>query len=385
MGYKNSMADLPQTLQSQILPGVIDLGLGDPPLALLPLDLIRRAAEVRFAEGDPSFLQYGAEQGDGNFRLALAQFLGSGYGSQVDPASLFVTNGISNALDQICTLFTQPGDIIFVEEPSYFLALRIFTDHNLRIVPIQTDLNGLIIESLEEKLAEFHPKFLYLIPTFQNPTGHTLTLERRDRLIQLCQQHDFIVVADEVYHFLNYFDQPPKAFALYADIKNVISLGSFSKILAPGLRLGWIQACPEKIKRFAGCGLLDSGGGLNPFTSAIVRDILESGGLNENIAKLIETYRSRAVAMDLALRKYLPMTTYDLPQGGYFFWVRLPGNLDSTLLQRKAEPFKVNFRAGERFSSEAGMRDYVRLSCVYYEPDKIEEGLRRLRKCIEIY
>ncbi len=383
MGYKTFMTEPFRTLQTQIPSGVIDLGLGDPPLSLLPLDLIRQAAEVRFAEGDPSFLQYGVEQGDGKFRMGLAQFLGKGYASQVDPESLFVSNGVSNALDQICTLFTQPGDPIFVEEPSYFLALRIFTDHNLRIVPIQTDQDGLVIESLEEKLAEFHPKFLYLIPTFQNPTGHTLGQDRRERLLQICQDHDFLVVADEVYHFLNYFERPPKAFAVHTNINNVISLGSFSKILAPGLRLGWIQCCPEKINRFVSCGLLDSGGGLNPFTSAIVREALESGRLEEYIARLTETYRSRAAVMDSALRKYLPKVSYDRPQGGYFFWVRLPGNLDAAVLQRKAESFKVSFRTGVRFSSQARMRDRIRLSCVYYEPDKIEEGLMRLQGCLE--
>lgn len=372
-----------QTVQVQIPAGVIDLGLGDPPLSLLPLDLIRRAAEVRFAEGDPAILQYGIEQGDGNFRQALAQFLSKGYGSPLDPANLFVTNGVSNALDQICSLLVQAGDTIFVEEPSYFLALRIFSDHHLRVVPIQTDQDGLDIESLEERLALFHPKFLYLIPTFQNPTGHTLTQERRDRLIDLCLKHDFIIVADEVYHFLHYFDTPPKAFGSYTGTKNVISLGSFSKILAPGLRLGWLQSDPNTINRFISSGLLDSGGGLNPFTSAIVRDVLESGGLQHNISKLIEIYRARVSAMDSALHQYLPKATYAIPQGGYFFWVRLPGNLDSAFLQHKAESFRVNFRAGARFSSENGLRDYVRLSFVYYEPQKIVVGLKRLEKCIE--
>jgi len=378
------MTEPNQTVQIQIPAGVIDLGLGDPPLLLLPLDLIRRAAEVRFAEANPAILQYGTEQGDGNFRLALANFLSKGYGSPVDPASLFVTNGVSNALDQICSLFTQAADTIFVEEPSYFLALRIFTDHRLQVVPIQTDQNGIVIESLEENLALFHPKFLYLIPTFQNPTGHTLVQERRERLIELCLKHDFIIVADEVYHFLNYFDTPPKAFGSYTGIKNVISLGSFSKILAPGLRLGWLQSDPNTINRFVSSGLLDSGGGLNPFTSAIVRDVLESGGLQENISKLIEIYRTRIAVMDSALHQYLPKATYALPQGGYFFWVRLPGNLDAALLQHKAESFKVNFRAGVRFSSENGLRDYIRMSFVYYEPQKIVEGLKRLGKCMGV-
>jgi DNA-binding transcriptional MocR family regulator len=383
MSYKTCMSSPLQTVQVNVPPGVIDLGLGDPPLSLLPLDTIRSAAEVRFAEGDPSILQYGAEQGDGKFRQALSKFLSKGYGLPVDPASLFVSNGISNALDQICTLFTQPGDIIFVEEPSYFLALRIFTDHNLRVVPIQTDQDGIVIESLKVKLAVHRPKFLYIIPTFQNPSGHTLAPDRRDRLIQLCQEHDFLVLADEVYHFLNYTKGPLKAFAAHTDIENIISLGSFSKILAPGLRLGWVQAHPEKIKRFVNCGLLDSGGGLNPFMSAIIRDVLESGDLQVNIDKLVGIYRTRVQLMDSALRHYLPSVTYTLPQGGYFFWVRLPGGSDAVALQKKAESFKVNFRAGVRFSSEDAMRDYIRLCYVHYEPDKLEEGIKRLKQCME--
>ncbi|HXQ38442.1 MAG TPA: PLP-dependent aminotransferase family protein, partial [Anaerolineales bacterium] len=224
-------------IQNQVAPDVIDLGLGDPPLSLLPLDIIRDAAQTRLSQDDNSFLQYGVEQGDGHFRLALAKFLSKGYGFEVNPERLFITNGISKALDLICTLFTQAGDMIFVEEPTYFLALRIFADHKLNVISVDTDENGLIIESLEEKLAETHPKFLYLIPTFQNPTGTTLPQERRDRLVKLAQEHDFIIAADEVYHLLSYTEKPPKSFAAYTDAENVISLGSFSKILAPGLRL----------------------------------------------------------------------------------------------------------------------------------------------------
>jgi len=130
--------------QTYIPEGMIDLGVGDPDFALLPLDMLRRAAEACFAKGDTTFLQYGAEQGDGYFRMALAGFLGQGYRFPVDPDSLFVTNGISNALDMICAHFTCPGDTIFVEEPSYFLALRIFADHDLHIIPIQTDEDGLV-------------------------------------------------------------------------------------------------------------------------------------------------------------------------------------------------------------------------------------------------
>jgi 2-aminoadipate transaminase len=372
---------LPVT-QIQIPSDFIDLGIGDPQLSLLPAELIHKSAETCFAQNDSSFLQYGAEQGNGCFRLALAKFLSAGHGFPVEPESLFVTSGVSGGLDLICTLFTQPGDTIFVEEPTYFLALRIFADHGLRLVPIPTDEEGLVLDALEEKLAEIHPRLLYLIPAFQNPSGHTLTLERRERLVALCQEHDFLVVADEVYHFLNYSLQPPKAFAAYSGVHNVISLGSFSKILAPGLRLGWMKAEASRIKRLVTCGLLDSGGGMNPFTSAIVRDILENGELEKHIFSLKATYSARLAAMNAALRRYLPDARYTIPQGGYFFWLRLSREANAEELLTKAKEFKIGFRPGVHFSSQGGLRQYVRLSFSFYESHEIEEGVRRLRQTL---
>jgi DNA-binding transcriptional MocR family regulator len=313
--------------------------------------------------------------------MALAEFLGRGYGFLVDSDHLFVTNGISNALDLICAHFTHPGDTIFVEEPTYFLALRIFADHDLRIVPIKTDIGGLVVKSLEEKLSEFQPKFLYIVPTFQNPSGHTLSQGRGERLVKLSQEHDFIIVADEVYHLLNYSNEQIKPFAAYTDMETVISLSSFSKILAPGLRLGWMQAHPDKIKRLVTSGLLDSGGGLNPFTSAIVRELIEAGDLEQNIAKLIATYRSRLSVMDTALRRELPQAGFETPQGGFFFWVRLPG-IDAGQLREKARDFNVGFRQGVLFSSRGGMSEYIRLCFAFYDEEKIEEGIRYLGQCI---
>ena len=370
------------TSQTQISEGMIDLGVGDPDFALLPLDMLRRAAEACFSKGDPTFLQYGAEQGDGYFRIALAGFLSRGYGFPVDPDNLFVTNGISNALDLICAHFTRPGDTIFVEEPSYFLALRIFEDHDMHIIPIQTDENGLVIESLEKSLAQFQPKFLYTVPTFQNPGGFTLSLDRRARLVQLSQEYDFLIVADEVYHFLNYSGQQIKSFAAYTDLEMVISLGSFSKILAPGLRLGWMQAHSDVIKRLVTSGLLDSGGGLNPFTSAIVRELLVAGDLERNISKLNRAYRSRLDAMEIVLHQELPQALFETPQGGFFFWVRLPG-VDAVKLRDEARELKVGFRQGVLFSSQGGLRDYIRLCYAFYDEMKIDEAVRRLRQALE--
>jgi DNA-binding transcriptional MocR family regulator len=285
-------------------------------------------------------------------------------------------------LDLICTLFTQAGDTIFVEEPTYFLALRIFADHHLNVIAIDTDEDGLIIEALEEELAEIRPKFLYLIPTFQNPTGATLPRERRERLVELAQNHGFILVADEVYQLLSYTQEPPKSFAAYIDAEHVISLGSFSKILAPGLRLGWLQAGPKTIKRFNTCGLLDSGGGLNPFTSAVVRGVIETGGLENNITKLIDVYRSRLHVMNSDLPQHLPDVEYFPPGGGYFFWLRLPEKIDAKELRRNAAVFKVDFRPGTLFSSRNGLKNYIRLCFVHYEEKDIQEGILRLKECL---
>jgi 2-aminoadipate transaminase len=368
--------------QMNILPGVIDLGAGNPPFSLLPINILKSAADACFSRNNPAFLQYGAEQGDGRFRSGLDNFLTAGYGFPVNADRLFVTNGISNALDLICTLFTHPGETIFVEEPSYFLALRIFADHGLQVVSIDTDEAGLVIESLEEKLREHKPKFLYIIPTHQNPSGHTLTEERRAQLVELAREHDFLILADEVYHFLSYNSEPPKAFAAWTENEHVFSLGSFSKILAPGLRLGWVQAHPGMIQKLAGCGLLDSGGGLNPFTSAVVREAIKSGGLEQNISKLKSIYSQKRMVMDAALRRQLPELIWKVPQGGYFFWVRLPKGMYAAELQRKATDFKVGFRPGVRFSSRNGLHDYIRLSFVFYEPEEIEEGIVRLKKCL---
>jgi DNA-binding transcriptional MocR family regulator len=370
-----------QTIQTPIPEGFIDLGVGDPQFDLLPLGLLRDAAQDRLSQSDNSFLQYGAEQGDGYFRAALADFLAPRYGFPVSHEDLFVTSGISSGLELLCTLFTQHGDTIFVEEPSYFLALRIFADHRLRVISIQTDENGLVLEDLKHALEVHHPKFLYIIPTFQNPSGHTLPEERREQLMSIAQEHDFLILADEVYHFLSYTQAPPKSFGAYIDSGHVISLNTFSKILAPGLRLGWIQTQASLTRKIISCGVLDSGGGMNPFTSAIVRSVIESGDLERNISKLIGVYGERVKVMDGCLKQYLPEARFNTPHGGYFFWVNVPG-LDAQELQIKAQAHQVGLRPGIRFSSQNKLRDCFRLSISFYDSDQIEQGILRLKQSL---
>ena len=368
-------------IQTPIPLDFIDLGVGEPALASLPVDLLHQAAEMCFDQNDPSFLQYGLELGNGYFRQALADFLSQGCRLPTDPATLLVTNGSSMGLHLVCSLFTSPGDVVFVEEPTYFLALRILADHDLQIIPIQTDRDGLVVDCIEEKIKTYHPKFVYVIPTFQNPTGRTLSLQRRAQLVSLSRKHDFIVVADEIYQFLNYRCQSPEPFGASIDEGPIISLNSFSKILAPGLRLGWLQSNPVTLQRFVTSGLLDSGGGLNPFTSAMVRFVIESGGLAANIDRLKAEYGSRLLDMDVGLRRHLPSAEYVPPQGGYFFWLRFPG-VDTLAWQKKARSFKVGFSPGPRFSCQPGLLDFIRLSFVHYSSAEIEEGLIRLKESL---
>lgn len=370
-------------VQSNPSPDVIDLGIGNPDHALLPLDLLHQAADEYFAAGDPRPLQYGLEQGNALFRHVLSSFLTANQdGMPVDPDRLFVTMGASSALDLICTLYTRPGDVILVEEPSYFLALRIFDDHGLQVISVPMDDGGISLDAVEERMAELRPKLIYTIPTFQNPSGITLRQDRREKLIALAQQHNVLIVADEVYHLLAYTQSPPRSFASYAgEAEHVVSVNSFSKILAPGLRLGWVQAGDRVIQRLSGSGLLDSGGGLNPFTSAVVANMIEPGGLEENITNLRAEYASRRNAMEMALLRYLPTAEWRRPQGGFFYWVRLPG-IDAAELRTRAQAFKTGLRQGALFSSRHEMRDYCRLSFSYYGLEQIEEGVRRLGMCL---
>jgi DNA-binding transcriptional MocR family regulator len=372
-----------QTTQLNIPAGMIDFGVGQPSPSLLPRAALQQAANQRLSQADASILQYGASQGDGYFRLALAQFLSQKYDLPVEAEQLLVTNGASQALDLICTRFTQPGDTIFVEEPTYFLALLIFRDYQLNIVGIPLDANGLIIEALEAQLSRQRPVFLYTIPTFHNPSAVTLSAERRERLVRLSQEHNFLIVADEVYHLLDYRLTPPAPLAAHLETGQVVSLGSFSKILAPGLRLGWIQAAANRLNPLVHAGLLESGGGLNPFTSGVVQSMLELGLQEQCLAHLKQVYTERSAALSAALRRHLPgSVTFAEPGGGFFIWVRLPEGRSSQEILVEARRNQVSFQPGVKFSSGQGLSNYLRLSFAYYETEQLVEGVTRLARVI---
>ena len=380
-----SESSLPSLLIS-IPEGVIDLGWGHPSPRLHPVATLRRAAEIALTDGAPVPLQYGATQGYGPLLHSLAGFLSAqeSYTAPVSPGELFLTAGASQAIDHATTLFTRAGDTVFVEEPTYYLIQSIFEDHGLNVVGVPTDKDGLRMDALEAMLESPdtpRPSMLYIIPTYQNPSGSVLPSDRRRKLVELAQRHGFLVIADEVYNLLHYGEPPPPPIASFDTSEEgcVLSLGSFSKILAPGLRSGWIQARPPLIQRFANAGLTISGGGLNHFTSTLVHAVLEHGMLEDNIARLRRTYAERVVAMTVALQERLgDAVEFTAPGGGYFFWLTFTDGTNTDELLPAAQEHGVNYRPGTAFSASGAFTNAVRLAFALYEPDMLAEGIRRL-------
>ena len=360
--------------------GTINLGIGQPSADLLPVDLIRDASQAFLDNAEPFELNYGVTQGDERFLESLAGFLTDGYGRVATPNELFVTGGNSQALDLVSTTFTQPGDTVFVEEPSYFLAFQIFRDHGLNIVGIPIDEDGLCVDALQHELKSHKPSLLYTIPSFHNPGGQSTTEERRRRIVELAAEHDFLIVADEVYQLLYFGDKPPAAYGTMAASERVLSLGSFSKILAPAMRLGWIQTSEQLRPKLMAAGFVNSGGSINHISSLIARQCIDNGTLASHIEKLRSIYRGRVDAMDDALREHFDgIAEWDKPGGGYFFWLRFDDSVDTALLREAARELQCGFQYGAVFSSTGHLKNYLRLSFAHYSENDIREGIARMR------
>lgn len=383
---------LPSLLIS-IPDGVIDLGWGHPSPSLHPTEAIHTAMDRVLSNGSVTALQYGATQGFGPLLESLAEFLSQepAYAMAVSPRNLFISSGASQALDLATTLFARPGDTVFVEEPSYYLIESIFRDHGLNVVGVPTDHNGLRTDSLEAMLADAevpNPTLLYIIPTYQNPSGAVLPVERRQKLVELAAEHDFTVLADEVYQLLHYGDPPPSPLVAYDQSERgcVLSIGSFSKILAPGLRIGWVQSNARLISRFSNAGMVTSGGGVSHFTSVIANATLELGLLQENVRKLRQVYAGRVEAICQSLGERLgAVAEFSAPGGGYFVWVKLNGNVDTEKLLPMAQEASLSYRPGTAFSAHGAFSDRLRLAFALYEPDQLDEGVQRLATALHRY
>ena len=385
------MKTLLPDIQLFLRPGIVEFTWGHPDLALLPVDGLSRAAQAALERDGPLALSYGAEQGPGCLIEQVCARLGRLEGAAPPPEQVMITGGTSQALDMLCTVLTRPGDVVLVESPVYHLALRIFRDHRLELAPIPADDEGLRMDALEEALASLQrqgrrARWLYTVPTFNNPTGLTLKAERRRALAALAQREGLILLEDDAYYELWYDSPPPPPLYSLAPVGPVVRLGSFSKVLAPGLRLGWMSAAPEIIRRCTGSGLLDSGGGVNHFTAHVAAAFIGLGLLDEQVDVLRASYRQRRDALLDALASHLPEgCDWVCPRGGFFVWVRLPPGVDSAALLPTAESIGVSYVPGVCFYAGGGGERYCRLAFTLVSLEDLDEGARRLGAALRDY
>lgn len=385
--------------------GIIDLARGDPGPDLLPAALLRDAAARVTGRLDPDLLQYGFEPGDIGARGALATWLAGEGAGVVAPERLFLTAGASVALHLICTLFTRPGDRVLVADPTYHLALAQFADHGLHVEGIASDADGVDPEALDEALRAAPTALVYLVPSFANPTGVTLGAERRAAVVEVTARHGVRLVADEVYRLTGFtgddahaadgeIPTPPGSLG-HPDAVHVLSLNSVSKVLAPGLRLGWVEGDERDLARLAASGLLRSGGGMNPLTAALVRDAIETGALAAHLRSLRARLRERHAALTAALRGDLPSARFTPARGGYFVWLRVPG-LDAAAPAARAAFTRhgVAVAPGDAFVATPAndraavpgrldAREHLRLCFAHQRPEALREGVARLAAALE--
>ena len=357
---------------------------------LFPVEQLQQASAIALAARDRAALNYGHSMGYKPLRDYLREKFARDEGLQLESGELMLTAGASAGLDMLIRVFTRPGDTVLVEAPSYHEALKVIRDYPVKLVEVSLDEDGLQIDALSAQLARLklageRPALLYTIPTFHNPSGVTLNLVRRVRLLELATQHELLVLEDDVYHDLH-FDRPAPASLYSLDTEDlVIRLGSFSKILAPGLRLGWFIGAEERLAQLAHSGLVSSGGGANPFVACTVAAFCEQNWLEPHIEELRLNYRRRRDLMLETLADHMPAeVTWTHPAGGFFVWLTLPTSLPARVVVEDAREQGISLISGEPFFAvdpHAG-RHNLRLSYSYLDLDDLARGVRVVAELI---
>ena len=365
-------------------PGTISFIYGLPDPATFPADELRHAADEVLSTRAELALQYGPEQGYGPLIDYLRHRLACAEGLQIEREHMMLTGGSAQALDHLCTLFTRPGDVVLVEAPTYHETLQLFRDHGLLPLQVPTDGGGLQVDALTSRLEALsgrgaHARFLYTIPNYQNPSGITLAADRRPAILALAKHYDLFIVEDDVYRDLAYGESPPASlFALDSD-GHVLRIGSFSKILAPAVRLGWIMGPAGLIAKLIGSGLRCMGGGASPLVANILSTYCQQGHLEPHIEQLCHVYRERRDAMLQALTTHMPVgVDWTRPGGGFFIWLSLPPPYRADKVADLARAAKLLIPIGDPFFAEEPTGQYLRLAFSYVTPAKIESGVEKL-------
>jgi 2-aminoadipate transaminase len=367
-------------------PGIISFAGGFPAPESFPIPLIEKLLQGLFRE-DYSGLQYGPTEGLEELRRQIAIQMEA----DVVPCAadnILITNGSQQALDLLCKVLLDPGDYVLVEQPGYIGGLNAIGNYQGRKIGIPMDEEGLRIDIMTNRLKEMaskgqHPKFIYTVPNFQNPTGVTLSTARRQGLLQLAREYDFLILEDNPYGLISFGQDAVPHIKTLDDEGRVIYLGSFSKILTPGVRVGWIVANESFIRQLTiakqGTDLCSSSLGMK-----LVLDSVLSGKLESHIASLRILYRRRRDAMLQALSRYMPPeVNWTRPQGGFFIWLRLPSYIDTkAMLPFAVTEEKVAYVSGIGFHVDGSGSNTIRLAYSEASEAEIEEGISRLARVI---
>jgi 2-aminoadipate transaminase len=368
-------------------PGIISFAGGFPDANLCDRQGLQAAAQAAYEQHAAAALAYGATEGYAPLREALAQHMQS-QSATVQPDDVLVTTGSQQALDLIGKTLIDPGDKVIVEAPTFLATIQCFRLYGAQLIGAPTDDQGVDVTALEQLVAQHRPKLIYLIPTFGNPTGATLSLERRMAVLQLAARTGTVVVEDDPYGEL-YFDAPPppSLLALSAQVPGsldwLVHCGSLSKTLSAGLRLGWLVAPPALRAQAVMCKQF-SDANTSTLAQATAAAYLASGALPQALSHVRAAYRERAHAMLHGLQQHLgPHVTYNQPQGGLFVWARFtaPG-ANSTLLSQRAAEQGVAFVPGAPFFATEPDTAAFRLSFATVPPEQIDTGLRRLAEVL---
>jgi 2-aminoadipate transaminase len=367
-------------------PGIISFAGGFPDSAMFDVEGLKEASAKALAEEPGRALQYGATEGYEPLRAQLSAFM-KGKGVEVAPDGLIVTTGSQQALDLLGKTLISPGDKVIVEGPTFLATIQCFRLYGAQLISAPIDAEGVQVDRLEQLIVEHKPKFVYLIPTFGNPSGAMLSLERRRKVLELAVKHDTVVVEDDPYGDL-YFGKapPPSLMALTREVpgsrERLVHCGSLSKVLSPGLRIGWMIAPPELLAKATMCKQF-SDAHTSTFAQATAAQYLKSGRMPDTLANVRKVYAERAGAMGAALKRELgDAVAFTQPGGGLFFWARLTGAggklADANVLAKRAIEKGVAFVPGAPFFAEKPDVATLRLSFATANVEKIEEGIARL-------
>lgn len=365
-------------------PEVVSLAGGMPFVSALPREFVSGAIDRVMTERGAMAMQYGSGQGMPQLREQILEVMAlEGIRASVD--DVVVTTGSQHALELITKLFIDPGDVVIAEGPSYVTALVVFRSFQAEVEHVPMDEFGMIPQALRERIAHLKAagkrlKLLYLIPSFNNPAGVTLSWERRLEIIEIAREHGILVVEDNPYGLL-YFDGPPPHAMRSVEEEGIVYLGTFSKTLAPGFRVGWVLA-PHAIREKL--VLANEAAVLSPssFTQAIISEYLSSADWKGQIDTFRGVYRERRDAMLQALDDYLPDLTWTEPSGGFYVWLTLPDHLDSKQMLPRAVTELVAYTPGTAFFADGTGGNRIRLSFCYPTPEFIREGIRRLSSVV---